>query len=76
MSFISKILDAFKIESTRDRGRNTNNQADVLYHDRFDEEYRETNTYREISFSGKSANCPEVQICMALLLNQSKKDIQ
>lgn len=76
MSFISKILDAFKMESAREIENGADrpaSQANILYHDRFHEEYRKINTYREISFSGKSLNYPEVQICMVLLLNQSRK---
>lgn len=73
MSFISKILDTFKMESTRESG-NTGiaSGREVLYHDRFDEEYREVNNYREITFNGKNFNVPEVQLCVAILLDGSE----
>lgn len=45
----------------------------VPYDDKFDEEYRKGDTYREISFSGKEWNSPEVQLCATLLLYQSRK---
>lgn len=73
MSFISKMLDAFKMESTRESG-NTRiaSGREVLYHDRFDEEYREVNNYREITFNGKNFNVPEVQLSVAILLDGSE----
>lgn len=81
MSFISKILDAFKMESTREMENGANRQdgqADVLYHDRFDEEYREVDNYREITFNGRNFNIPEVQLCAAILLsgNQNGSEIR
>ena len=81
MSFISKILDAFKMESTREMENGADGsvgQADVLYHDRFDEEYREVDNYREITFNGRNFNIPEVQLCAAILLsgNQNGSEIR
>ena len=83
MSFISKILDAFNMESTRkvgniDDGFVPDTQTEVLYHDRFDEEYREVNNYREITFNGRNFNIPEVQLCAAILLsgNQNGSKIE
>lgn len=70
MSFISKILDAFKLESTREMENiRKGNNREVLYHDRFVEEYREVDNYREIKFSGRNFNIPEVQLCAAILLS-------
>lgn len=81
MSFISKILDALKMESTREMENTadrSDGQTDVLYHDRFDEEYREVNNYREITFNGRNFNIPEVQLCAAILLsgNQNGSEIR
>ena len=75
MSFISKILDTFKMESTREmkNGSETESKSERLYKDRFHYEYRKPNMYKEISFSGKNFDSPDVQICTALLLDQSKK---
>lgn len=68
MSFISRMLDIFKMESTREMEKGSNGE-EVLYHDRFDEEYRETNNYREITFNGRNFDIPEVQLCAAILLS-------
>ena len=79
MSFISKIIDAFKLESTRKMGNiRKGNNREVLYHDRFDEEFREVNNYREITFNGRNFNIPEVKLCAAILLsgNQNGSKIE
>ncbi len=71
MTFINKIIQAFKLESTRKREniRKSHNRKG-LYHDRFDEEYR-NDDYREIAFDGRNFNIPEVQLCAAILLEAS-----
>lgn len=75
MKFIEKILDAFKMESTREMERNADRhdiQTNILYHEKFDEEYREIDNYREIRFTGKrNLDIPEVQLCAAILLDGS-----
>lgn len=64
MGFIRKILDIFKA------GRSGENEAEVLYHDRFGEEYRMPDNYREIKFTGeREFGVPEVKICAAILLS-------
>lgn len=75
MTFMRKILDALKMESTREMKRNdeVNNHSEVLYHDRFHEEYRRVDTYRAICFSSNNFHMPEVQLCAAILLAGSKK---
>ena len=73
MSIISKILDAFKLESTKEMENiRKGNNGEVLYHDKFNEEYREIDNYREITFNGRNFNIPEVQLCAAILLSGSK----
>lgn len=44
----------------------------ILYHDRFDEEYREVDNYREITFNGRNFDIPEVQLCASILLSGNK----
>lgn len=75
MSFISKILDALKLDSTREMERAVKGtyETDVLYHDRFDEEYREVDNYREITFNGRNFDIPEVKLCAAILIDGSIK---
>lgn len=65
-------------KSTDDRSV-PDTQTEVLYHDRFDEEYREANNYREITFTGKREfDIPEVKLCAAILLsgNQNGSEIR
>lgn len=78
MKFMRKIMDVFKLETTKEIERSINKETDVLYHDRFDEEYREVNNYREITFNGRNFNIPEVQLCAAILLsgNQNGYEIR
>jgi len=71
MRFIQKILNALKLESTREMEK-TNRAGRMqvpIYHDRFDEEYREVNNYREITFNGRNFDIPEVKLCAAILLS-------
>lgn len=77
MSFISKMLDAFKLESTREMenavdGFTPDAQTEVLYHDRYGEEPCYEDNYREITFNGRNFNIPEVQLCVAILLDGSE----
>lgn len=72
MSFISKILDAFKMEIKRENGSSSGN----LYHDRYDEDYRAVDNYREIKFTGKNFEIPEVQLCAAILLSGNQNGCQ
>lgn len=70
MTFIRKILDALKLESTREMENiRKGDNREVLYHDRFGEEYREVDNYREITFNGRNLDIPEVKLCAAILLS-------
>lgn len=81
MSLMRKVLEIFKMESTREvenTADRSNSQTEILYHDRFDEEYREVNNYREITFNGRNFDIPEVKLCAAILLsgNQNGSKIE
>ena len=70
MKFIQKMLDALKLKSTREMENiRKGNNREALYHDRFDEEYREIDNYREITFNGRNFDIPEVKLCAAILLS-------
>lgn len=73
MTFMRKILGTLKTESISEMENTAkgNTKTEVIYHDRFDEEYREVNNYREITFNGRNFNIPEVQLCAAILLDGS-----
>lgn len=47
-------------------------ESEVLYKDKYNGEYRNIDTYREIKFTEKKFHVPEVQICAAILLDRSK----
>lgn len=63
MSLYRKFLDALNI----------NNWAkEEIYHDRFDEDYYDTDNYRDITFTGRrDLDIPEVTLCATILLNGS-----
>lgn len=65
------------MESTRESG-NTRiaSGREVLYHDRFGEEHREVDNYREIKFTGRNFGIPEVQLCAAILLSGNQNGSQ
>ena len=74
MSFMRKILDAFKIENVREAENTTDvfspdPQTEVLYHDKFNEGYRKSDNYREITFNGENLDIPEVKLCAVILLS-------
>lgn len=81
MSFIKKILGLSSHKTQKKKSKSANQKkstgtscgSDGLYKDKFHYEHRKQNNYREIYFSGKEINFKEVQICMVLLLNQSRK---
>ncbi len=76
MLFIDKLLDMFKLESTREAERKRQNTTYTatppIYQDRFDSDYRKPDTYREIRFSGNKFDIPEVQLCAAILLSGNR----
>lgn len=49
-----------------------NRAKEPIYHDRFDEEYREVNNYREITFNGRNFDIPEVELCAGILLSSNQ----
>lgn len=61
--------DVVKKEQPKTNNRNT----EILYHDKYDEEYQEAQNYRTIQFMEKEGfDIPEVQICAAILLSASQ----
>lgn len=63
-------MDMLNMDNWEDKNKRQTKTSKTLYHDRFDEEYREVNNYREIRFTGKNQLAiPQVQICAAILLS-------
>lgn len=75
MGFADKLMGVFEPESTREK---EDRAKEPIYHDRFSEEYRSTDAYREITFNGRNFNLPEVKLCAAILLsgNQNGSEIR
>lgn len=72
MTFMRKFLNILNIDNWEKKENSESEKKPcVLYKDKFDEEYREVNNYREITFNGKNFNIPEVQLCTAILLDGS-----
>lgn len=69
MTFMRKILDMLNMENQKEKLEYPKSTPETLYHDRFDEEYREVNNYREITFNGRNFDIPEVKLCAAILLS-------
>lgn len=73
---VASSMNGSRSGSARGMGNRSDGQTDVLYHDRFDEEYRKVDNYREITFNGRNFGIPEVQLCAAILLSGNQNGSQ
>lgn len=84
MRFMQKLMDALKLESTRERERTVNNSvthreraiqeelSNIAYNDRFYEDYRPV-VQKKVVFTGNNFSDPAVQACAALIISGSVK---
>lgn len=86
MRFINKILDVFKLESTKEMENTretpasetctdisrTNKLSDIAYNDRFYEDYRPV-MRKTVAFTGNNFSDPAIQACAALIISGSAK---
>jgi len=86
MRFINKILDVFKLESTKEMENTretpasetctdinrTNKLSDIAYNDRFYEDYRPV-MRKTVAFTGNNFSDPAIQACATLIISGSAK---